>query len=315
MSYINETARLLADSFPVRFSSRQKEEFRTRLIDELAETGWEAEVITGGRLLRSSNVVTKNENADIILMAHYDTPTCHPPGIQSFARLFGQSGSSMFLIGFLGAAFGRRLGRVIGRTMTAIGISESLGYLLGFLLLALLFLPMFRANRHNSNDNTSGVLTLLSIAHALKDMPELRDRVQLAFVDLEEMGLHGSRHLSSYWRKQGVNLHKRQIIVFDCVGWGDVPLVCYTGKPGHLAHSLHKQLQVSEPKTVLTKLSLSDHNSFRRYGAVAVIYGNKALLGKGYYFPDVHTKRDINLNLNNISWLTEEIVEFCKATA
>ena len=55
----------------------------------------------------------------------------------------------------------------------------------------LLGLMMFgQANKHNANDNTSGVVTLLEIAGTLPE--NQRDKVCFVLFDLEEAGMIGS---------------------------------------------------------------------------------------------------------------------------
>ena len=63
---------------------------------------------------------------------------------------------------------------------------------------AMLLLMMFGpANRHNSNDNTSGVITVLEIMSTLPE--NLRDKVCFVLFDLEEAGLTVSDREGDAW--------------------------------------------------------------------------------------------------------------------
>ncbi len=307
VEYISSLAAHISTNFPARYTSKQKQAFRAFLLQELAHHGWEAEVVTGGQLLKSHNVVTKNPDADVLLLAHYDT--------------IGRD----LLGGLLSRVVGHGLwaqmstGVIIGLVLVGLGelFHKALApYLplpvllaLQLLLPVIVFLPLFIPNKHCLNDNTSGVIALLNIARALNDYPNLRRRVRLALVDLEEVGLVGSRHLRQYLCKQGVDLHDMMIINFDCVGWGQVPVVCPAGKASK-ARQLWAHLRASRLEVAFNKMP-SDHMSFRREGVTAVIFGNPALIGKGFYIPNVHSARDIHLDPQNIAWLTESIVSFC----
>ncbi len=73
IQYINSLVKRISADYPARYTRKQKQAFRAFLLDELADLGWEAEVITGGRVFKSQNVVTKSPDADVLLLAHYDT--------------------------------------------------------------------------------------------------------------------------------------------------------------------------------------------------------------------------------------------------
>ncbi len=308
VQYISSMARRIAAEFPARLMGKQKQAFRTFLLQELADLGWEAEVVTGGRVLRSHNVVTKNPDPDIILLAHYDTIGRDPIG-GLLTRLFGLNSWLLFAAGFL---FGHLLTR-LSESLIRIGVSMSLSLLLTFFIgispLIVIVAIMLIPNKYCLNDNTSGVLALLSIARALNDYPALKQKVQLAFVDLEELGLHGSRHLRRHWLEAGVNLREKMIINFDCVGWGQVPVVCSAGERSK-SEALFRHLQSSRSDTDYGKLP-SDHLSFKCEGAAGVIFANPAPIGKSFYVPNVHSSRDVHLEPRNITWLTEEIIRFC----
>lgn len=305
--YINSLVKRITAAFPARYTGKQKQAFRAFLLRELTDLGWEAEVITGGRVFRSQNVVTKSPEADVLLLAHYDTIGRDPLG-GLIGRVVGYKPSGQLIGGALVGLALVRVGDMLHRIALAAGLPRLLLLPLELLVPLVLLLPLFLPNKHCLNDNTSGVITLLNIARVLNEYPALKGRIQLAFVDLEEVGLFGSRHLRRHLLTVGIDLQRMNIINLDCVGWGQVPVVCSAGNRAK-AEALYHHLRSSRPDVALSNMP-SDHMSFRREGAAAVIFGNPALLGKNFYVPNVHSSRDIHLDPSNIAWLTEELVRF-----
>ncbi|UNK57114.1 M28 family metallopeptidase [Pseudoxanthomonas daejeonensis] len=70
---------------------------------------------------------------------------------------------------------------------------------------------------HGATDNASGVATVLELAQALKARPLQAHRVKLAFWDLEEQGLLGSRAWVATPGQEKPALY----VNFDVFGWGD----------------------------------------------------------------------------------------------
>jgi hypothetical protein len=70
---------------------------------------------------------------------------------------------------------------------------------------------------HGATDNASGVATVLELARLLQASPLRSHRVQLAFWDLEEKGLLGSRAWVAAPGQEKPALYMN----FDVLGWGD----------------------------------------------------------------------------------------------
>ncbi|WFC40366.1 M28 family metallopeptidase [Pseudoxanthomonas sp. SE1] len=70
---------------------------------------------------------------------------------------------------------------------------------------------------HGATDNASGVAAVLELAQALKTKPLAGHRVQVAFWDLEEKGLLGSRAWVATPGREKPVLY----VNFDVFGWGD----------------------------------------------------------------------------------------------
>lgn len=311
MDYVQNALDSIASSFPVRRTAKQRAAFRDWLLHELSELGWEATVARGGRWYRTENVVTHNSNPEVILLAHYDTGGRLPFGYTALGRLLGHGLWAGLLSGFLLALLSDFLWDGLASRVLASPLPRSHELLFDLSLILALCLPTLINNRHNHNDNTSGVLVLLGLAHALSDHPELKHKVQLAFVDLEERGLWGSRRLRRSWREQGVDLARATIINFDCVGWGSTPVVSYVG-PRERSEAIYQQLKASRDDVAIVAGLMSDHYSFRREGASGVMFANRVKYGRGFEVPNVHTPRDCRINLDNVVWLVTELVRFCR---
>ncbi len=314
MDYTQAALDSIVSSFPVRRTAKQRAAFRDWLLRELSELGWDAEVIKGGRWFRSENVVTRNCNPEVILIAHYDTGGQLPFGYTAFCRLLGHGLWVGVLAGFLLAMVSSFIWERLTSKVLASPLPGSLELLFDLSLILVLCLPTFFSNKHNHNDNTSGILVLLGLAHALNDEPALKHKVQLAFVDLEERGLWGSRRLQRSWREQGIDLARATIINFDCVGCGSTPVVSYVGSRER-SEAIYQHLRASRDDAVMVAGLMSDHYSFRREGATGVLFANPARYGRGFEVPNVHSPRDCRINLDNVVWLVNELVRFCRRAA
>ena len=198
---------------PVRKSKKEKQAFRDDVLRYVSGLGYETTVEKGS--LGARNVVIGDpEKAKYLITAHYDTPASI--GIPNFITpsnflcfivyqilVVGLFFLAAFLVG-LGVSFLTDDGQVIF-------LAAYISYF-GALLL-MMFGP---ANRHNSNDNTSGVVTVLETARTLPE--NLRDRVCFVLFDLEEAGLIGS---SSYRSKHKKVTNEQIVLNLDCVGDGD----------------------------------------------------------------------------------------------
>lgn len=120
-----------------------------------------------------------------------------------------------------------------------------------------------------ATDNASGVATVLQLAAALKARPLARHRVQVAFWDLEEDGLLGSRAFVGTAGQERSALY----VNFDVFAWGDTlwmmtptpdgPLTA-EGAAAARANGLHHRAGAEYPGT--------DHRAFLDAGWAAVSF-------------------------------------------
>ena len=159
------------------------------------------------------------------------------------------------------------------------------------------------ANRHNSNDNTSGVVTVLEIARSLPE--NLRDKVCFVLFDLEESGLIGSSSYQSSHKKET----KNQIVLnLDCVGDGDeivfFPTKKFRKDPG-LSAWLSGVCGKLGPKSIAIRKKgfayyPSDQANFPFGVGICALRRSR---WAGLYLSRIHTGRDTILEETNVNIL------------
>jgi hypothetical protein len=293
-----------ARQFAVRLTRGQKERFREELKKNLGDCNFETQPVSTHPLFRTRNLVTRCERPLVILLAHYDTATILPFWIQAIFKLLGhtrQISGGLLIIALLSLPM----------------VLEGSSWLLDLfqLLLLLSLLVLLIPNPYNREDNTSGVLGLMALAHWLRNKPDLRERVQLAFLDKEEWGLLGSVALQRRWQEEGHPYQEAAIINLDCVARGQVPLIVHHGQD-HLARRALPFVQEQLPAAILVNMGivpLSDNHTFRRQGAINISFAERTLVPGGYYIPRIHTPRDNDLNPKRLSQLVSALSDFVVA--
>lgn len=303
--------------YPVRKGREEKQAFRTEAAAGLKALGWNVQEETGGKLVRSVNLVAGDvQKARLVLTAHYDTPARMPfPNFLAPRNLFFSIlymllvGGVVFLVMFGAAFLLRSLGappllRSAAMLVVALGI-----------IIMLLVGP---DNPSNINDNTSGVVTLLEVAETLPKA--LRSQVALVFFDNEELGLLGS---AAFRRAHG-GLEDKLLLNFDCVGVGSTLLFVLPGAVRRDAETL-EALRASFPEkeaeatqrgaqmnTSALTLYPSDQMMFPR--GVGVVALKRAPV-VGLYLSRIHTARDTELEEENILLLRAGAAKLAAALA
>lgn len=289
--------------FPVRKTKKQKDAFRSAVQPYAESLGYKVTVEKGS--FGSRNVVIGDpEKARYLVTAHYDTPAsiglpnfitpCNP-----FIYILWQFALVGILI-VVSIAAGLGFFLVTGNDAWAPTAALTVYWV--FLLL-MMFGP---ANKSNANDNTSGVVTVLSIAASV---PEIhREKVCFVLFDLEEAGLIGS---ASY-RKAHKKATDHQIVLnLDCVGDGDHILFFPTPK-------LKKDRRKLNPVYTCCGQFGRKHISIRDKGfsvypsdqknfpyALGIAALNKGRVG--LYMSRIHTRRDTILDQTNVNILRAAI--------
>ena len=294
MSIINT----LVEKFPIRRSKDQKDAFRAWVLEQAVQMGYQAQVEA---IKDHNNVVIGNpETAKAIFTAHYDTPASFflPNFMTPCNKVFfhcRQIGMILLMVA-IGAAVGIPVGLLTG--------DERLGFIAGWLVYMAFVMSMIMgpANKHNVNDNTSGVVTLLEIAMSLT--PEQREKTAFVFFDNEEKGLFGS---SGFYRKHRKHMQAELLVNFDCVSDGDHMLFFprrQAKKQG--VQRLEQAYQSTRDKQVRVIKSFgfypSDQKHFPVGVGVAALHRRPLL---GYCLGRIHTRRDTVMDERNIELLRQ----------
>lgn len=293
-------------AFPVRKSKQQKQEFRDAVQSYLAQFGYSASVEKGSFGCRNM-VIGDPETAQYLITAHYDTCARLPiPNLITpcnFWAFLGYQLVVMLLMLLVPAIPGALAGLLAG--------SFDVGYYVWFLCVwAVIALVMIGpANKHNANDNTSGVVTLLEIARSLPESQ--RGKVCFVLFDLEEAGLIGS----AAYRKAHKKASDSQLVLnLDCVGDGDYIRFFPTKKlkkDRKKLTSLYKACGYLGKKDVLVhekgfSVCPSDQANFP-YGVGICALRKK---GKTLYLSRIHTPKDTILEETNVNILRAALITF-----
>lgn len=291
--------------FPVRKSKKQKQAFRDAVQAYAEKFGYSVAIEKGS--MGAKNVVIGNpDTANYLVTAHYDTPArMLLPNFITPTNFLIYLLYNLFVVGLL-LLFSLAAAYVVGmltHDSYLVGISWYIFYF-GILLL-MMFGP---ANRHNANDNTSGVVTVLE---ALSSMPEnQRSKACFVLFDLEEAGLIGS---SSY-RKAHKNATDKQVVLnLDCVGDGNELIMFPTAK---LKKDKEKLLPIAkicgyfgEKSLLLRRKGFSVYPSDQKnfpYGVGIAAFRRAKFIGP--YCARIHTGRDTVLEPTNVNILRAAII-------
>lgn len=275
-----------------RMRRRSKAQFRSYLLEQAAKLGLEATIYP--KSWASKNVVVGNiHQADLIIGAHYDTPPI----------MFRWMANHLILFNIVIILMGWFILPIM--ILTFIPVPLGIWVYFAFIIFFICYLMGFLAipNRHNMNDNSSGVLAILTL------MSEVRnDKVAYVFFDNEEKGLVGSLLLAKQLKKL-----RKNYIVLDCVGTGTIFTLYHYNKP-FIADRLKMLFDIksSFPYSCEVKkggyLATSDHMSFMHKNHVGImsleLRNNKKVLR------DIHSRHDKTINLENIRVLCDWITRY-----
>ncbi len=297
-------------AFPVRKSKQQKQAFRDAVLCFAQGLGYRTCVEKGS--FGSRNLILGDpENAKFLVTAHYDTCARLPfPNYLTPCNFWVFLGYQIFLTLVMMAAAVVAV-VLIGVTTRNLSLTAAVGYGTVFGILALMLIGP--ANPNNTNDNTSGVVTLLEIA---RSMPESqRNKVCFVLFDLEEAGLIGSASYRSAHKKA---TRQQLVLNLDCVGDGDHIRFFPTKKlkkDRKRLTSLYKACGYFGKKDILVQekgfsIFPSDQANFPYGVGVCALRKGKA----GLYLGRIHTPKDTILEETNINLLRAALTTFLTQT-
>ena len=298
-------------SFPVRKSKKQKQAFRDAVQSYAQSIGYSCNVEKGS--FGSRNVVLGDpDQAKFLITAHYDTCAHLPfPNLITPCNFWTFIGYQLFITALI-LLPPIALGFLVGAATQSFNIGYNVGYLL---FLGLAVLMMFGpANKHNANDNTSGVVTLLEIANSLPE--QQRGKVCFVLFDLEEAGLVGS---ACYRAKHKKASSSQVVLNLDCVGDGDHLVLVPNGKLKRKKNAVaffKKHCLPHGEKTVTLRdkgftIYPSDQANFPYGIGICALRSSKLAL----YVSRIHTNRDTILEEENVNILRNTLIAMIEDAA
>ena len=294
------------EKFPIRRSAAQKADFRKWATAHMAELGYRPKVEENDKGKHQNVVAGNPEKAAIVFTAHYDTPVCI--GIPNL--MIPRNFPVYLLYQALVVGGMLLLALAAGIGIGALTKSRQM-MLLGYfgVYMALLMLMLYGpANKHNVNDNTSGVAALLETMARIP--AEQRGKVAFILFDNEEKGCRGSK---AYAREHLQVQHTRLIVNLDCVGVGDHFIVSSSSLARNTEEYplLERVLGGREGREVhffssVTTRGNSDYRSFKCGVGVSAYHMTP---GVGFITGDIHTWRDTEADQENIDFLAAALAE------
>ena len=297
------------DLFPVRKTKQQKSDFIQSVKTYIEGLGYPVRIEGSKRGVRNV-VIGDPEAAQYLVTAHYDTPASI--GLPNF--IVPNNPITYFAIQFALVAVLLGIAVAAGYAALWAGAGDKGALLIGYIVYFGILLLMLKgpANKHNANDNTSGVITVLEI---LSEIPEnYRDKICFVLFDMEEGGLVGS----ATHRKLHKDATEKQIVLnLDCVGNGDiiqfVPVknakkdrLLLESLSGICGNSGNKELRLRRKGFYG---GASDHKNFP-YGVAIMAFRYKK--GIGLYCGRIHTWRDTVLDRENLLILRDALISLIK---
>ncbi len=293
----------LLSSHEVRKSRAQK----TAFIEHLTEIyGDRLHVEESGKLIKSRNIVLGDpDTASVIYAGHYDTCAQLP-----FPNFITPKNLVIFLLYQIGLTF-LLLVPCFGLSILTAYFTKSI-LLTELVLLATMTGVMWlflggKANPHTANDNTSGVVTVLTLADRLAG----RDDVCFVLFDNEELGMFGSM---AFVQAHKTAAKQTLLVNFDCVSDGDWLMLVST-KPARrkenyeqFCEHVRKVCAETDKLPLIEKSSSaiypSDQMNFKKSIAVAALKKTRTKL-IGYYMDRIHTPKDTVFDERNIEALAD----------
>lgn len=292
------------EQFPIRRSKEQKAAFRKWAMGQMAQMGYRPRVEESDNGKHHNIIAGSPDTAKITITAHYDTPACIGLPNLMIPRnwpvyfLYQALIISILLL----IAFG---GGMLLATVT--GMPELFRFgLLGVYIIEMMIMLHGPANKHNVNDNTSGVTALLQTMEKIP--PEHRQKVAFILFDNEEKGCRGSK---AYAKEHLQVQHTRLIVNLDCVGVGEhfllgVPALAKNMEEYEL---LERVLAAQPGRTVhfFSAVTTRGNSDFRSFKCGVGISAYRQVSGVGFYTGDIHTWRDTEADQENLDFISDAL--------
>ncbi len=315
MAQLSQQLKELMEKHPCRYSSRQKEAFILDARRMLRAAGCSEKQLTEQRLggvFNTRNLIIGNPSAKYLITAHYDTPGRNG-WLLGTAPYIGQTGANIVM---MLAAIPFLIWEILAVSWAMdapdrlVSLVPAAVLLPPVVMIGLMLLPMLFACRHNSNDNSSGVLCLLQCALEASQQPGLLDKCCFVLFDNEEWGLIGSLGFAAEDKRKNIERKDSFVINLDCVGVGDVMAMVTTAAPGEQCSALAACLEpmgMDIQKKQSQLVFMSDHAVFPNAVMLSVMRRSK--LGP-LYIPNIHSHKDTECDNDMVAGLAERLGAF-----
>lgn len=299
----------LMQKHPVRHTREQKAAFRAYAQQKAASMGYKVRVEQNDRFVKHNNIIIGDpERAVATFTAHYDTPAAHllpsliiPKNIPVF---YAWQLLSVLLLLVITLAVTVLAGLVLPA-------SAILWVFVGVYFGLLMLMNYGPANKHNANNNTSGVAAIFETMAAIPE--DKRNKIAFILFDDSEKGKQGA---SCYGKTHLQVQSVRTIVNLDCVGAGQDFLV-FSRKMARMRPEyarLCTVLQEDDSRRVhiLDKglcTYTSDHD---RFECGVAILACKQSPGVGWYVPHLNTKKDTDCDQDNLTFLAQRFAAFAE---
>ena len=292
------------EQFPIRRSKEQKAAFRKWAMGQMAQMGYRPRVEESDNGKHHNIIAGSPDTAKITITAHYDTPACIglpnlmiPRNWPVYFLYQALIISILLLIAFGGGML----------LAMATGMPELFRFgLLGVYIIEMMIMLHGPANKHNVNDNTSGVTALLQTMEKIP--PEHRQKVAFILFDNEEKGCRGSK---AYAKEHLQVQHTRLIVNLDCVGVGEHFLLSVPALAKNMEeYELLECVLAAQPgRTVhfFSAVTTRGNSDFRSFKCGVGISAYRQVSGVGFYTGDIHTWRDTEADQENLDFISDAL--------
>lgn len=305
-------------TYGCRYTKAQKNKFLKELKQDMETLGYEAEEITGKKLIsRARSYLFGNvKQIKTLIVVAYDTPEKKFWKNVVYYPMDGTKTASktmlatyvpvliLFALVFLGVY-------VIQPMMTSYATATAMSFLMFAMTIALVYIMLHGIhNKHNYIRNSAAVITALEVASKLSK--EERKRVGFLFTDKNKNHFLGAESSMKHLIEKGKNPN---IICLDCIGNGSVIKVGYTPQNRKLAADLVKYNP--EKKMELECVKLNDD---MRLQSAMTFYKKAILIACGevdqeqnLYVMGTGTGKDTVIDEKRMQMISDMLVRYLSA--
>lgn len=296
---------IINDKYPIRRKEDEKKLFREYINNETLKYGYNVKIETLKN--KHNNILIGNvDDAKVVFTAHYDTParSIFPnlmmPRRPILTMIYQFIYAMIFVIVALFVAF------IVGEIFSLMYNVIVILYVLLYFILFFFFTRTF-PNKHNKNDNTSGIATIMSI------IEKNSNNNDIAFIlfDNEEKGLLGSKAFSSVHNNHFSN---KLVINLDCVGYGNniIFIVKDDAKELEEYRSLKNKVIGDEKYRVYfyDKKGSISNSDYKNFKCGIGVMATKIVPVIGFCTPRIHTNFDTIANCENIEFISSKLTDF-----